>query len=263
MRSLIIVIVAVGLGACRSDARASRSVLFIGNSYIYFNDLPDMFASVVTSAPGAPPVGRVESVTMGGWRLSQHAEDARTDGHVLSEFLAPTGPDWTHVVVQEHSQIPGLPMDHPHYRSSLDAMSELARLIGSRRAKIVLFLTWGRRTGDPANPDVYPDYPMMQARLQMGYEALAEHASMEGVEVYVAPVGLAFSSVRTEDSQGLFRRLYQSDGSHPSVRGSYLAACVLAATTFGVDPMTVTWKPSGMSEQVARKLRGAAASALD
>ena len=41
--------------------------------------------------------------------------------------------------------------------------------------------------------------------------------------------------MRAADEE-LGKALYKGDGSHPSAKGAYLAACVFYATLFGADP---------------------------
>lgn len=253
-------------GAPDADAGAPTEhvVLFIGNSYTFGNDLPQMYRRVVSSLPDAPESVTVDSVTAGGRRLVEHAQDAATESHRLNQVLSVDGPAWTHVVLQEQSQIPGFSDGQPDYDASLDAMGVLATRIAPLGATVVPFMTWGRRTGDVLNPDLYPDYPTMQNRLAAGYRALAAHAAAAGATVTIAPVGLAFSEIYDEggaeplDPAGLFWRLYVNDGSHPSPLGTYLAACVFAAVNLGIDPEAVTFVPDGIDAQDALRLRAAA-----
>ena len=82
----------------------------------------------------------------------------------------------------------------------------------------------------------------MQSRLAEGYTRYAENITTVGNTVWIAPVGLAFKTVHdaveangTNATQAgnLFYDLYTADGSHPSLKGSYLAACVMFSTLSG------------------------------
>jgi hypothetical protein len=55
--------------------------------------------------------------------------------------------------------------------------------------------------------------------------------------------------------------LYQPDGNHPSVQGTYLSAAVLAATTLEIDPVSLG-EIDGVEDDVAEALRGFAARAV-
>lgn len=247
-----------------------HEVLFLGNSYTYVNDLPAMYRALVGSLRPAPEPLQVDSVTAGGWRLSQHAADAANEAHRLFGLLGPEGPPWTQVILQEQSQIPGFEAGQADFEASRTAAAALGVRAAARGAPVVFFMTWGRRDGDSTNPGRFPDFSTMQTHLEAGYRALAEAARGAGAEVSIAPVGLAFAEVHAEvaaagdplDPAGLFYRLYAPDGSHPSRLGSYLAACVFAATHLGVDPTTLEYLPAGVTEPDAVRLRAAAQRAV-
>ena len=64
-------------------------------------------------------------------------------------------------------------------------------------------------------------------------QQLTEKTYLEMADVldaYCAPVGEAWRRVHAECPS---LQLYNSDGSHPSPAGSYLAACVFYAIFFG------------------------------
>src|SRR5262245_37623804 len=64
--------------------RNDHDTLFIGNSYVYVNDVAGHYRTIVSAlAPGT----RVEEVAPGGYKLVQHAADARTDGTALARWL--------------------------------------------------------------------------------------------------------------------------------------------------------------------------------
>ncbi len=84
----------------------------------------------------------------------------------------------------------------------------------------MFFLTWARRNGWPANGLL--GYDTMQAAVDDGYLAIAHD-----LHVAVAPVGYAWSTTLSEERHADRRAgLWRLDGSHPTVKGTYLAACV-------------------------------------
>ena len=94
-----------------------------------------------------------------------------------------------------------------------------------------------------------PDFPTMQANLESGYLDFQDNmTSNTNASVWMAPVGLAWESVydsvvadnATPTLPGnTFYNLYTSDGSHPSLSGSYLTACVLYSTLTGTSPVGI------------------------
>ncbi len=245
--------------------------LFIGNSYTYVNDLPGHYRSLVSAL--SPDV-RVESVTAGGYRLTQHAADARMDGTPLARWLrtgtaAETAFDA--VVLQEQSQIGGFPEGSPDRAASVAGASELAALATARGATVVLYLTWGYQHGDPTNAGIgYGTYTGMQDQLDTGYLALAARLRTEGSEVLVAPVGggfrTVFEDVTLTGAEPLaagsdFVALYEADGSHPSLRGAYLASCIMAGTITAADARGFVDEPT-LGPALSSALREVCARAL-
>ena len=97
---------------------------------------------------------------------------------------------------------------------------------------------------------------MMLEGLQLGYSRMGfVHGSP------VAPCGLAFDYMRTEQPQ---IDPYSTDGAHPSLEGTYLAACVISSVVCDVDLLSGDiWQPSGISPISGLVLRSAAIWACD
>ena len=74
----------------------------------------------------------------------------------------------------------------------------------------------------------------------------------------LAPVGKAFMTL-SEDHPEI--ELYNPDGSHPSYEGSYLAALIMLAVIFDMDPEDCTFTGE-LEESRARILRKAAKDAV-
>jgi hypothetical protein len=71
-------------------------------------------------------------------------------------------------------------------------------------------------------------------------------------------VGYAWFVVRQQDP-GI--ELWQSDQSHPSQAGTYLAACVFYATLFDQSPVGLSYH-GGLSDGDAHALQSAAGSSV-
>src|SRR5438105_1158267 len=76
---LIIVLLAASQVACSAKSGCTGSactrVLFIGNSYTFVNNLPDVFADLAASAGRRVDTGLVAA---GGWTLARHAASGAT-----------------------------------------------------------------------------------------------------------------------------------------------------------------------------------------
>ena len=247
-----------------------QELLFVGNSYTYYNDLDQLVASFATSLPGAPIV-TASRVSSGGYRLPQHASDAATDGTPLAAFLGDGPyPSWTYVVLQDQSQIPGFPESQQERIDSVAASVELARRATEHRATTLLFQTWGRRNGDSTNPDRFPDFVTMNNLLAEGYAQMEQAIRAAGYPVRRVPVGAAFAAIREDDlaagrdpldSSSLFFRLYAADGSHPSLEGSYLAAATFVCTLGDSVAPPFAFSPSALDAADAARLQLAGCAA--
>jgi len=247
-----------------------EQLLFVGNSYTYYNDLDQLVASFSTSLPGAPIV-TASRVASGGYRLPQHAADAATDGTPLAAFLgAGPYPAWTFVVLQDQSQIPGFPESQQERIDSIAAAVELAARAHEHGATTLLFQTWGRREGDASNPDRFPDFLTMNNRLAEGYAQMEQAIRAAGYPVRRIPVGAAFAAIRDGDlaagkdpldSASLFFRLYAADGSHPSLEGSYLAATTFVCTLGDSAAPPFAFSPSALDVADTARLQAAGCAA--
>jgi hypothetical protein len=184
-------------------------VLFIGNSYTYFNNAPEMFAALTRAALPARPV-ETRMVALPGqtlvslWERSEAREVLRSS-------------KWDYVVLQDQSQLGDALRGGRFVVNRPTLLHWGARMFDSeiRRAgaRTVLLLTWSRRAE-----------PHQQADLDFAYDSVARE-----VGAALAPVGPVWQRARQENP-GL--ELYAPDGSHPSPIGSYVLACTVLMTLF-------------------------------
>ena len=203
----------------------STRVLFIGNSYIYVNDLPDLISHIYSSS-GETLVYYTSAP--GGCTFQQHC-------NISLPYIQQGG--WDYVVLQEQSQLPSFPLNQ-FMQDSYPYAQELCSLIRQYNpdAKIVFYMTWGRKNGDSQNAQYYPPlgtYEGMDSLLHARYLMMAEDN-----EACVSPVGAVWHLIRDQYPN---LELYQSDGSHPSYLGSYLAACSFYTTFTGHNPLDISW----------------------
>ena len=225
-----------GTGNGNTTSPPSVSVLMYGNSYTSQNMLHQLVEDQLDNNGFN---GTVQANTGGGLRLPQHWANVNTSGHQWNTSLRSSS--WNFTVLQDQSQVPSFPVTEATWQDSKNASIALAQAIADEGADPVLFMTWGRRSGDGVNA-FNNNFTNMQANLADGYTRYAQNITSAGVDVYMAPVGLAFKTVHDEVqangtdptlSGNLFYDLYTSDGSHPSLQGSYLASCVLFSSLSG------------------------------
>ena len=98
--------------------------------------------------------------------------------------------------------------------------------------------------GDPAYPDLYPDFSTMTKRTTEGYEMYRDVMDNPPLlDAILSPAGAAFANVHVDDGAA-FNALYDPDGSHPSVRGSYLVSCVFYGVLTGRPSVGLPYSPA-------------------
>jgi hypothetical protein len=210
-------------------------VLFLGNSHTYVNDLPAVFRELARAGGQNVETGMVAN---GGETLAEHATAAESTAAIR-------GSRWSFVVLQEQSEIPAFVSSRQS--QMYPAARSLVGVIRTAGGTPVLLETWAHRDGLPQDGLAYP---AMQAAIDAGYGALGAQLG-----VVVAPAGQAWQTVLRDDPTIV---LWQDDGNHPSMAGTYLAACVLYTRIFGASPVGIP-DSGGLASDVARALQGAAA----
>lgn len=115
----------------------------------------------------------------------------------------------------------------------------------------LFYMTWGRKNGDPVNCQYVPwfcTYEGMDNHIRATYIALAEEHNAK-----ISPVGAVWRYIR---SNSMDIELYAADGSHPSLAGSYVAACAFYTVIYRDNPNQITWN-SSLSPTQAENLRNA------
>lgn len=193
-------------------------ILFIGNSYTYFNNLPKLLSDL---AAENGHIIESYSVTKGGSQLHQYLDRIDEYSEKLDTFLLEHIFDA--VFLQEQSLLPAI--DEPLF---LDGAVRLKKKLGDRVARIILYKTWGRKEGSKNLEEHALTRESMTEALSAAYDRVA---SVIGAEVSnVGPAFLALSITHPEID------LYNPDLSHPSYEGSCLAAMLHYKTLFGVLP---------------------------
>jgi hypothetical protein len=195
-----------------------KKILWIGNSYVASNNLPQMFYNLALSG-GDTLI--FDSNIPGGFTLSAHTNNATTLQKIAQ-------PGWDYVIIQAQSQEPSFPPSQVESQT-LPFAIELDSLVHAANpcAKTVFYMTWGRRFGDDQNCQNYPPlctFEGMTLRLRWGYKIMAE-----ATEAIIAPAGMAWKAAIEQDPN---LNLWVSDNSHPALSGSYLTACTFYTTIF-------------------------------
>ncbi len=222
----------LGLGQTKSTPAPPsppKKILFIGNSYT--GGIRKTIVDLIKSSPHANT--QLTFINPGGKTLAFHLSKKETAEKIKNG-------KYDFVVLQDQSQTPAVFPDQ-----FKKAALGLDKLIDASGAETVFYQTWGRRDGDPQNPQLFPTYDSMQKALSQSYSSVARASN-----AMLAPVGDTWSALRKKNP-GLGQTLYAGDGSHPSKTGAYLAACVFYVTFFQEDPAKLTYA-SGLPANEAK-----------
>ncbi|HAW53190.1 MAG TPA: hypothetical protein DCX54_12830 [Flavobacteriales bacterium] len=199
-----------------------RQVLFLGNSYTYVNNMPQIVVDFASSVGDSMVF---ESNTPGGYTLQGHASNPTSTGKIRQG-------NWDFVVLQEQSQLPSFPISQVEqdvfpFARQLDSLID----VFNPCSETIFYMTWGRKNGDASNCASWPPvctYEGMDSLLRLRYIMMADSNDES-----ISPVGAVWRYIR-QNYPGI--NLYQADESHPSAAGSYAAACSFYTAIFKKDP---------------------------
>jgi hypothetical protein len=220
-----------------------KSEIFIGNSFYYYNNgLPGHVSLLEKAAdPEHKQDYRATMVTIGGAGLDWHDVESyfRPNGIGAYSFdeqnnvvFNPPGKMFDAAVMMDCSQCPIHPKLKAEFVEYTKKDSDIVRAHG---AKPVFFMSWA-----------YADKPEMTAPLAEAY-TVAGNAN----NALVIPAGLAFARARDKQPE---LNLYAPDKRHPSLAGTYLAACTTFAALNGRSPVGNSYH-AGIDEPTAKFLQ--------
>lgn len=180
-----------------------KTVLFVGNSFTFYHDMPAQVAAKLEEA-GYPH--QVESHTKGGWYLSRYADPEDKYGALLRERHL--GRHWDILVLQDQSFNPV-----NNYEDFFAGAKKLHQLL--KPEKLLLYQTWAYEDGTEKLEETGLSYDQMHLALKDAYTKAA--AELGGI---VVPVGDRFARCKQEHPE---IQLYKEDHFHPSAQGTLLA----------------------------------------
>lgn len=183
-----------------------KKVLFVGNSYTYFWNLPQTVQAMAAEKRIAMTT---RQSTSGGTHWGHHWRGER---NLKTQNIIQSG-NFDAVVLQNHSM---------STFNRVDSMAHFGELLGdlakTKGANLYLYMTWAREWN-----------PLMQKTITEEYTKLAKKLNAQ-----IIPVGPAWELARQLRPNF---PLYDDDGSHPSALGTYLSACVFYGVLTGQSPV--------------------------
>ena len=221
------------------------SVVYIGNSFFYYNNSLHNHVGRLVAAGVPGHRFRSSSITISGSGFEWHDVDSyfrpgavgayTFDAANNIVFNDPKQKLFELAILMDCSQCPLHPTLGATFREFARKHSETVRKHG---AQPVLFMSWA-----------YADAPAMTSQLA---EAYTRAANDNGA--YVIPAGLAFARAIERRPQ---LNLYVADKRHPSLAGTYLAACTTYASLFGKSPAGLAYT-AGLDGDTATFLQNVA-----
>ena len=191
-------------------------ILFIGNSYTFFNDMPSMFSELLAENGRK---AQVDSVTKGGRKLFENLDENDANHQKIAEFVGEN--EYDVLFLQEQSQLPAL--DETKFFEGVKGVMELVKA-----KKTVLYATWGRKEGSHVLDERGWTSKEMFSKITSAYSRAAKEFGTD-----MSCVGDCFLYL-TENAPEL--EIYNDDKSHPSYIGSCVAAIAHYKTLFGELP---------------------------
>jgi hypothetical protein len=203
-------------------------VLFVGNSYFYYNDsLHNIIRRMVMAADGASGAGadvrlQYKSATIGGSSLGHHNIDWLTQPGRIG-----VAQPFELVILAGNSGDAMSAAGQAEFRA---AATEAAKTVRARGGQVAIYMVhaWVKphRQAKPDNIRAIEKF-----YVDVGNE----------LNALVLPIGLAFEEAYKRHpeltAQGANALHQDYDGSHPSAIGSYLAAATAYAAIYGKSPV--------------------------
>ena len=193
-------------------------VLFIGNSYTFFSDLPELFRAL------AEKNGKdveVSSVTKGGWSMIKYLDLGDENSEKLNAALENAYYDA--VILQDHSI---MAIKTPEQFA--DGMTRMVERLDGKAGRVILYQTWTRKAGHKTLVENGWTREYMHEVVTSAYRGMAAELGAD-----IALVGECFYSVSEAHPE---IELYNPDGTHPSYEGSAFAAICHYRTIYGELP---------------------------
>jgi hypothetical protein len=246
---LLAAVSALLLAACAAPPAAPKgppevkALLWVGNSFFYYNNSMHGHVGRLLTDAGARGYRGV-SATISGSGINWHdvAAHFKPGGVASYSFVGDNevrfntfDKPFDAVLMMDCSQCPVHPQLQPVFYEFAGKHSATVRAHGAEPA---FFMSWA-----------YQDKPEMTQQLAAEYIKVGKaHNAL------VVPAGLAFAeSVRRRPELNL----YVADKRHPSLAGTYLAACTVMASVYKRNPVGNGYS-AGLPADVAAHLQAVA-----
>ena len=217
--------ISFGLAANNDTNLSNKNILFVGNSYLYYNDSLHNHVKrmAIERFPSYEEKFIYKSSTIGGARSWHH-----NFKHLLESKNLGVNESFDLLILQGGSAEPLSKNSRVIFKNTVKEVNEIAKGYGT---KLALYMT---------HAYVAPD-KRYEANMINKISSLYINAAKEN-NVKVIPVGIGFENAYKENPN---IQLHNPDGTHPSLLGTYLAACIVYGVLYDDSPVGIGYNYYG------------------
>lgn len=245
MKNIFLLLLTVSTIFCKSQKKADEiNVLFIGNSFTYFHDMPQTVQKMVNETN---PNIKIEQSTFPGQSLSGHLSEiitSRTENGINTRIKEPgeitetekkiAEKQWDVIILQTGTIAVLIPEDRDLNENK--AIAAIKKLVSNPNCKFILFNTWASKDRGYPKQYCFPSYSINESiqkekccspilkSLENEVETINEAYQLVAKEnnLIKSDNGTKFFEILTKHPE---IELYE-DESHPNKYGSFLNACI-------------------------------------
>lgn len=232
----------------RTDIGEVNSILYVGNSFLSFNNGIGWHVARLHASANPATRLRATSAAITGGGLDWHDVESYFRPNALGSYSFDDANNvvfndlerlFDVVLMMDCSQCPIHPQLKATFHVSAKRHSDTVRRHG---AKPAFLMTWA-----------YRNRPSMTGELAEAYTSVGNDN-----DALVIPVGLAFAAALERKPE---LHLHMDDKSHPTLAGTYLAACTVYAALFRRSPIGLIYV-SDLDAAAARFLQSVASETV-
>jgi len=221
----LIFLISINLAASYEIDLPYKRVLFVGNSYLYYNNSLHNHVKrmAIERFPSMEKEFIYKSSTIGGARSWHHNFD-----HLLNSKNIGVKESFDLIILQGGSAEPLSEKSRTKFMNTVKQVKGIAKKNGTRLA---LYMTHAY-----VPPDERFKINMINDISSLYIEAGKKN------DLVVIPVGIGFKNAY-ESKPNI--KLHNIDGTHPSLLGTYLAACIVYGVLYGESPVGLEYNYYG------------------
>ncbi len=181
-------------------------ILFIGNSFTSFNLGVSYHLNLYLANDSLSYKPLIQEAAFSGYSLAVHLTNEQTLAKVNER-------SWDIIILQENTDIA---VDDT--MATLESIKAFQELVGNKGTIIYLLMSWP-----------YKDQPEMLIPIKKTFEE-----GSQAIGATIIPVGEVWTAINQDGNPNI--DLYNADGMHPSLQGTFLAASMCYSYIYNQNP---------------------------